>query len=279
MLCVARKRLFNDIKGIEGDYQLCEQYLTCENFELKVTWKKWENQHETKKKVLVEKSASFHELIGEFLEGMTKYPLHTFRALWQHKERSHPPFDKCISVRDFAENHGCSLQDEIQSAHWSYSQETIHPVVNHYTCHDCNKVVTIVSDDLKHDTAAVLGFSKKVYDHLSSKGYSFNRINQWKDGCGAQYKCKDAFHDLTQMNKWANKFERNFFGSRHGKNACVGESVVTERSVKQAVKSRRVVIQLASDFFAFCKTHLMKPDLFEEKCCHYRRDFHLCTWN
>ena len=112
----------------------------------------------------------------------------------------------------------------------------------------------------------------KYYQLLSSKGYIFSRLIQWTDGCAAQYKCKHAFKDLTTMNI-SNTMERNFFGSRHGKNACDGEGAVIKRKVTQAVKSRRVVIQSASDFFAYCKTHLTKPDYVNGSCCHYRRDF------
>ena len=33
---------------------------------------------------------------------------------------------------DYAEDYGCRSQNEIQSAYWSPTQVTIHPVVTHY---------------------------------------------------------------------------------------------------------------------------------------------------
>ncbi|GFO00481.1 hypothetical protein PoB_002698600 [Plakobranchus ocellatus] len=51
------------------------------------------------------------------------------------------------------------------------------------------------------------------------------------------------------------------------------EPVSVISKLERAVKSRRVVIQNATDFFAFCKTHLVKPDQVDGKCSHYRRNF------
>lgn len=68
----------------------------------------------------------------------------------------------------------------------------------------------------------------------------------------------------------ASQVERNYFGSRHGKNACDGKSAMIKCTVTQA---RRVTIQTALNFFAFCKTHLVKPDQVNDACSHYRRDF------
>ncbi|GFO47291.1 Cc8l18.2-like protein [Plakobranchus ocellatus] len=232
-----------------------QQYLKVNNTDELICWSKW-MADDTKRTKVVKRSASLQECINEFVEDMKTFPLHLFRARWQHKEfvdaKTNPGLETVVSVMDFAENYRCVLQDEIQSAHWSYSQVTLHPVVHYYLCHDCNKVITdvtaIISDDLTHDTQAVLLYSDLAYQHLAQKGYYFRRLMQWTDGCGApQYKCKDACRDLEVLKErcTANEVERHLFGSRHGKNACDGESAVIKRTVTQALKSRRVVIQNA----------------------------------
>ena len=291
MMCETEEA-FNAVPCLKGSCNKCGEQKLRDYLEsnlqdaatVTVSWRKWEADPQTKRKLVVTKSTTLKDLLDDFLEDVAKHPMHLFNARWQLKEfaqlRAHPPPDAVVSVMDFAENYRCLLQDEIQSAHWSYAQVTIHPVVNYYRCHDCSKVVTdvvaIISDDNKHDTSAVQAFYKKTHEHLSSKGYVFSRSVQWTDGCGAQYKCKDAFHDLTTVPGL--RMERNFFGSRHGKNACDGESAVIKRTVTQAVKSRRVIVQSAASFYAFCKTHLYKADYNKDNtCCHYRRDFILVT--
>ena len=60
-----------------------------------------------------------------------------------------------VVVCDFAENFLCKYQDEVQSAHWGYSQVTVHPTLLTYSCPHCNDTVTdyliFLSDDLYHD--------------------------------------------------------------------------------------------------------------------------------
>ena len=291
MLCPSESP-FHNLKCLKLECPNCgiqklKRHLEVEKSSLKnvVNWSRWEANKETKKKMIVFKNGSLKDLIAEFLKDTETFSMHLFNAQWQHKEfvdmKTNPGIGTCVSVMDFAENYRCLLQDEIQSAHWSYSQVTLHPVVNYYKCQGCNKTVTdvvaIVSDDLVHDTHAVSVFADRVFQHLQAKSYTFERIVQWTDGCGAQYKCKDAFHDLHSLKKMANRVERNFFGSRHGKNACDGESAVIKRTITQAVKARRVIVQSAAHFFAYCKTHLVKPDFNDGQREHYRRDFIFVT--
>ena len=230
MLCPSESP-FHDLKCLKLECPNCgiqkmKRHLEVEKSSLKnvVNWSRWEANKETKKKIVF-KNGSSEDLIAEFLKDTETFPMHLFNAQWQHKEfvdmKTNPGIGTCVSVMDFAENYRCLLQDEIQSTHWSYSQVTLHPVVNYYKCQGCNKTVTdvvaIVSDDLVHDTHAVSVFADRVFQHLQAKSYTFERIVQWKNGCGAQYKCKDAFHNLHSLKKMANRVERNFFWVRSWK--------------------------------------------------------------
>lgn len=285
MLC-STDAAFHDLKCLRLQCEDCgikklDNFLQIDEAVTSISWSKWVLCKVNKKKIITRTTEPLQNFKAEMLKEARDLPLHLFNARWQHKEfvdvKSNPGLNTCISVMDFAENYRCILQDEIQSAHWSYVQVTLHPVVNYYPCGDCNKTITdvvaIVSDDNTHDTHAVALFADRVFEHLADKAYFFRRIIQWSDNCGSQYKCKNAFRDLHALKKFAPHVERHFFGSRHGKNACDGESAVIKRTVSQAVKDRRVVVQSAADFFAYCKIQLVKPDYLDGACQHYRRDF------
>ncbi|VDI13634.1 Hypothetical predicted protein [Mytilus galloprovincialis] len=48
-----------------------------------------------------------------------------------------------VMCLDFAENFTCLWQDEVQGAHWSYDQVTLHPIVSYYNCpkENCKNIV------------------------------------------------------------------------------------------------------------------------------------------
>ena len=86
-------------------------------------------------------------------------------AKWQYNQfnykKKNPQDGEVVCVLDFSENYRCSLQDEAQSAHWHYTQVTLHPIVSYYKCTNCNNsIVTescvMISDDLTHDSVAVI---------------------------------------------------------------------------------------------------------------------------
>ena len=96
---------------------------------------------------------------------------------------------------DFAENYSCVAQQEVQSAHWSHNQVTIHPTVAYYRCQEegCEDIVMehliFVSDDKTHDAAAVHKFVMLANEHLIEvRGLNIEREIQLTDGCAAQYK-------------------------------------------------------------------------------------------
>lgn len=76
-----------------------------------------------------------------------------------------------------------------------------------------------------HDTHAVTHFCKLACTHLKvERKVEFNRLIQFTDGCGAQYKSRTGFADISFGNiDFGVQVERHFFGSCHGKNPCDGE--------------------------------------------------------
>ena len=263
-----------------GPDRLLLQFVTTQKRD-KVFCEQWETEvvEKKSKKVLTKKEYLVKDLIKELIQDLKNYPQHIFTATWQYQQfntmRNCVGDDEVVMVYDFAENYRSAYQDEPQSAHWNYTQITIHPVVCYYRC-SCNEVVThsvvVVSDDLQHDCYAVDSMIRRVHTFLKVRGLHFARSIEWSDGCSSQYKSKGPFFLLQQRGSEGQEIWKHFFGSRHGKNPSDGESAVVKSSITRAVKCRRATITNAENFFDFAKTNLEKDDS-ENGCQHFKRSF------
>ncbi|XP_033731738.1 uncharacterized protein LOC117321430 [Pecten maximus] len=93
------------------------------------------------------------------------------------------------------------------------------------------------------------------------------------DGCAAQYKSKIPFcYAANAITEFGFIVQRDFYGSRHGKNRCDGEGGVLKSRVTRAVKNGEAEIVSASDFYTFCRDNLEKDSEDDNgKCLHKRR--------
>ncbi|XP_033752596.1 uncharacterized protein LOC117336235 isoform X2 [Pecten maximus] len=254
-------------------------------------WKKWalqvsinkRNGKEIKKKELTVSKGKTSELIAEFEKELHFLSKHLFEANWQISQfgiltKNIPPATIALAI-DFAENYSCMSQNEVQSAHWSKESVTIHPAVVYYQCPTCPGEVVeeccdIISDDLIHDAHAVNAFLHRIFQHLKTKrGLQVNKAFIMSDGCAAQYKSKIPFCDAANaITEFGFIVQRDFYGSRHGKNRCDGEGGVLKSRVTRAVKNGEAEIVSASDFYTFCRDNLEKDSKDDNgKCLHKRR--------
>ena len=260
-------------------------------------WQKWGKSHYKgkPKKALLKLNGTIADLVDELTTELQTFTAHLFTAKWQQVQFSQlirsPPEKSFILVMDFSENYTCFSQNEVQSAHWSQNQVTLHPMVAFYDCDSCEaphstvrEAIHIISNDISHDAHSVCTFTKAATAFLlHNRGLHVNREIQWSDGCGCQYKSRtplmDISHAATDLNISA--VERNYFGSRHGKNPCDGEGGVVKSAVTRAVKAEDgMIIQDAESFHRFCQHRLAKASKNEDGSCnHSRRVFILLDTN
>ncbi|PIK53459.1 hypothetical protein BSL78_09645 [Apostichopus japonicus] len=280
--------------NICGVQKLAEflQPLTDVMGEHELTWQIWGKTsfNGTMRKALLRRTGSYGDLLQELQDELHPFACHLFEAIWQQRQfwsviRS-PPTLSVVIVMDFAENFSCITQNEVQSAHWTKMMVTLHPMVGYYKCHadGCSQgtvreAIHIVSEDMIHDTHAVTHFCKLACTHLKvERKVEFNRLIQFTDGCGAQYKSRTGFADISFGNiDFGVQVERHFFGSRHGKNPCDGEGGVVKNAVTRSVKSDvNVTIDGPREFYDFCSKNLAKaPVKPDGSCNHSRRTFYL----
>ncbi|KAK6196383.1 hypothetical protein SNE40_001618 [Patella caerulea] len=99
-----------------------------------------------------------------------------------------------------------------------------------------------VTDDWKHDTAAVQHFIDKSLHYIDK--WKFKKVVIFSDGCAAQYKdsnCLVAFSMRKYLIEW------NFFGSDHRKSEADGELDSLNRALDLGILGRQVIIRCAQD--------------------------------
>ena len=272
--CLHRSCRNCGIQQLDNKFQpLTEQY-----GEHMITWRMWENQRTvfngktSTRKMLKEHKTTINVLISNLKDDIATFSLHLANAQWQSLQfehlRQNIPKEWILYVMDYAENYTCNYQDEIQSAHWSQEQATIHPVVSYYRCpkQNCTEIVhesvVFISDDRKHDCHGVQHFVSKATDYFMGKGIEMKKQIHFSDGCAGQYKGKFSFVDASfGKTDFGCEIEKHFFGSRHGKVPCDSEIGVIKRVVSNAVIGRNIVIDNAESLFKFCKENLTKPKI------------------
>lgn len=132
------------------------------------------------------------EIFIDLCKQLSVFPLHIYNAISQlsayrkckESLRSH----QVAVVCDFAENFICRQFSEAQSAYYSRNSITIHPMVIIFSKDSdlSRDSVAIISNDLRHDGAAVKSYLEIFSSHLSIHYPSITELVIWSDGCSAQ---------------------------------------------------------------------------------------------
>lgn len=252
-----------------------------------VEWLMWKNVKHTNdgktvtKKEQVTEKGTRRCMVEQLIEEAEPLAQHLFTSKWQYRQflglQQNIKKGSAIQVLDFAQNYRCEYQDEVQSAHYSYRQITVHPIVTYYPCDKCEEVVredmVFLTDDLQHNADAVEEFTVKSVQHLTDvRRVSVDHLVQFTDGSPTQYKSKISFFHLSKRRGFS--MERNYFGSRHGKGPADGCSAVVKSKVRRAVLGKRARIQNAQQMYDYCVEHMV-IDSRGPDCCHARRVFFL----
>ena len=145
------------------------------------------------------------------------------------------PDEKVVIQLDFAENYQFTIQDEIQSYHWTKTYCTVHPVVIHVRDGGTVKVdsMCFLSNDLSHDTSFVWALQREVCKYIRAKYPHIKIIEYYSDGCGGQYKNYKNFINLSyHLEDFGFIAIWIFFASCHGKSNCDGIKAATKRKLR-----------------------------------------------
>lgn len=120
--------------------------------------------------------------------------------------------------------------------------------------------LVFISNDLNHDYHAVNAFQTATCQHMKDTlQLQLTQIYRYSDGCGQQYKSKGPFSDVSYgVTDFGVSIHHKCSGSRHGKGASDGESVVVKSAATNAVKAGAALIRNAEVLYRYSLEHLTK---------------------
>lgn len=107
-----------------------------------------------------------------------------------------------------------------------------------------------------HNARTVVAILKKLVSLLREHIPYLANIHYWTDSPSSQYRNRFIFNTLCQHNDiFGVGASWDYFECGHGKSVCDGVGGTAKRQASDAVKQGKVVIQDASDFFAWASSH------------------------
>ena len=91
----------------------------------------------TKRLTLTKVTSTMIQAVELLKDMCEELPFHLFVARWQQsqfKQVSKDPGQYHVFIQDFAQNVTIKYQNEVQSAHWTHSLTTLHPIICIYKC-------------------------------------------------------------------------------------------------------------------------------------------------
>lgn len=203
-----------------------------------------------------EKRSTVVNLVSDVANTLTNHSSHMFQANFQYKMESMMaddlPMDQCLVVMDFSENITLQSQDEIESAHWTQKQVTLHPIFIVRHAHDSTvekpvilkESLVVLSNQLTHNADAVYAFTTQLLVHLNLNPgpRAIKKIHRFSDNCSCQYKCKTAFQHMSLLYKnFGIQVIYHYSESGHGKGPSDGIKAGVKRRLDNLVLGGKVV--------------------------------------
>lgn len=252
----------------------------------KVTWSKYEyinlnmKKGKTMRKLsLVKKETSPGEMFSYFLEILSSFSSHQFRAKWQASQlkylQENLPINHCLCIHDFSENFSCFDKQEIQSSYFQKNEVSLHVSVLYRHAvleydgidstlenpHIITEQFFVISPDLIHDHYFVQHVQLLISQYLSEIKCKIDEIHEFTGGCQCQYKSRHCIGGLSTIRNTLgyNKIRRNFFESAHGKGPQDAAGGCIKHQADLAIRRGTTTIQSAEDLYRYAKDALHSP--------------------
>jgi len=225
--------------------QVKQSYLNSKH--KKITKKTWQQ---------VDQTRSLSDVVSKIYSALPDLKSHLFRndyQYYQHQQlQQNLPQDHAIVYADFSQNYALLVNDEIQAAHYTKAQVTIHTMYLIRHAQDSTQEkpiltregIVIVSDDLKHNTAAVFNFMFKLFSYMANNPEKVGLpkvLHRITDNCGFEYKCRQAFsHMQVYEDQLGVKVRYHFSEPGHGKGPHDGLGATIKHGLDKLVVRDRV---------------------------------------
>ena len=209
-------------------------------------WKKvavvYKGKH-TKKMKLVTETLNPTEFYQRLLTDLNDFREHVFRISCQFKEqrklKENLPEGHVYIHMDFAEDYKCRSQNEVQSAYWSQTQVTIHPVVIYHKNNEGklqHKSFVFISNESRHNAVFVYALVQKLIPLIKSTVPNLQMVHCWTDSPTSQYRNKTIFKMISCHEElFGCQASWSYMESGHGKGPCDPIGGTAKRKADQAV--------------------------------------------
>ena len=117
-----------------------------------------------------------------------------------------------------------------------------------------HKSLIFVSDELSHTSSTVLTFLEEIIKQIKSLKTKVKTVHYWTDSPTSQYRNKVIFNFVANHEAtYGFPALWNYFEAGHGKGPCDGVRGTVNRMADEAVRSGKVTIQDAKDFYSWSK--------------------------
>ena len=251
----------NDLSKIKNIIEACLFPNEVEiDYDEDINYNEWK---QTDKAELIKKTCLtaeyIEEVISKFNSLIPHYNIAKQQSAFLKKRKSELKQDTPLVLLDFSENYAFVIQEEIQGNYSSRNTCTIHPVVIYIIENErlCSKTLCFLSDDLKHDVAAVQVFIKHFIEYIKSHFPHVKNVEYYSDGCAGQYKnCTNFLYVCQHKNLYGLNAQWIFFASSHGKSPCdgVGGALKREAAKESLITQSDEQIICAEDLYQFRKS-------------------------
>ena len=160
------------------------------------------------------------------------------------------PKDLLLHV-DFSESYKNKNQDEIHSAYFGGKCFSIFTACAYYRLGTdvLSDSITVITESSEHDRSCALSCIRKVIEKVETVHDSqYDSIEIWSDGCSAQFRSRYVFHLCATAFITDKNLSWNYNERHHGKGPMDGVGGTLKRTVFNAVKSKKVVINSPEEF-------------------------------
>ena len=120
--------------------------------------------------------------------------------------------------------------------------------------------IFVISPDTKHDHHSVHQVRELVAGYLKEIKCDVEVMDEWTDGCSAQYKSRHCMGDVSFSNAdFGYRTICNYFETSHAKGPQDGAGANLKHKADMEIIKRNVIIQNAEDLFKFAENNLKAP--------------------
>ena len=188
----------NECPGKEALRSQVEAALTNKD---NICFQQWQTTDRTKMFTQTMPVGEFVEQLLETIDALTPHSyIAKCQANYLKASKKKITEETAIVLGDFEENFTFTVQDEVQSYHWSRPYCTLHTVVLYYkqNAELLSRSLCFLSDDLEHDTNFVFEVQRRLTSIIKIELPSITKVEYFSDGCAAQYKNYKKHDEFVQ---------------------------------------------------------------------------------